>query len=469
MTRAFSWLAPRGVVAQIRLVILAALLLAQIVTAILFVTFLPRGDGEQAEPPGIALVRAAQYLDVLRQLPEDERDRLIANNPPGRFAIVDTEAPPEIQALRRFEHLPDTFPDALIGRLAAAGNRTSDPPVLAAAFPRPEGGWIMARLEPPDGPGNAPPASLRARARLHWLIATVFLFVIASALVSIWAARRITKPLVRFAGAADRLGRGGDTPPLPEMGPQELRQAIRAFNRMQERLTALLRDRTRMLASISHDLRTPLTRLRLRVEQLTLSADEEEERARLQRDLDAMEQMLNSALSFIRGDGKEEPVERVDLATLLTTIVDAHADLGSTISLDPPRRLVVRGRPASLTRAVENVISNALQHAGSARIALKREGRFAEIVVSDHGPGIPDADKERVFEPFQRLDAARTPGSGGVGLGLSIVRAIATAHGGDVILEDNRPTGLLVRLRLPITEHAAANDDNSATVPATPA
>ncbi|WP_374378903.1 sensor histidine kinase [Dongia sp.] len=302
-----------------------------------------------------------------------------------------------------------------------------------------DGSWLKAAmplarlLPPPPFPSWLPWA---------WTLGIIIV-------ISYLAARGITATLGRLAAAADALGANMSTQLPPEAGPRETRGLTRAFARMQERLLRFVEDRTRVLAAISHDLRTPLSRLKLRAERLPSGP----ERTRMLADLDLMERMLGATLAFARDDVAGEARQKLDLAALIATVCDEAADAGADITYTGPDHLTIDGAPMALTRAIGNVVDNAVKHGGSARVSLECQSSGIVILVSDQGPGIPEAMRERVFEPFFRLDPARAsdvhgPG-GGVGLGLAIARQILRAHGGDVTLDQAPSGGLRVRLTLP--------------------
>ena len=263
--------------------------------------------------------------------------------------------------------------------------------------------------------------------------------------VSIWAVRRAVQPLAMFADAAERLGRDMDASPLRDDGPREVRRAALAFNEMQKRLRAFVRDRTQMLAAISHDLRTPLTRLRLRAE---LIEDEDEQRKMIA-DLDAMGAMIDAALAFARDEAAGEKTVALDLAVLLQTVCEAAADAGGTATYHGLAHVTCAGRPLALRRAFTNLVDNALIYGGQARVGLAIAGGELIVTVDDDGPGIPADELERVFEPFRRLEASRSRETGGTGLGLALVRAAIAAHGGAVRLANRPDGGLRARVVLP--------------------
>ena len=277
------------------------------------------------------------------------------------------------------------------------------------------------------------------------------LMTVAAAGLTLWAVRRLTAPVRTLAAAAEALGRDVNAPPLPETGPEEVATAAAAFNTMASRIRRFVDDRTALLTAIGHDLRTPITRLKLRAEFL----DDDELRGKMLTDLDEMEAMVNATLAFGRDARTTEKIVPLDLAELIRTILDeaadTHPDTADKLSYDGPSHLTVRLRSLATKRALTNLISNAFKYGGSARVRLEPPaGGFVTVIVQDDGPGIPLDELDRVFEPFHRLESSRNRETGGTGLGLPIARDIVRAHGGDVILS-NRPTGgLAARVTLPV-------------------
>jgi signal transduction histidine kinase len=231
---------------------------------------------------------------------------------------------------------------------------------------------------------------------------------------------------------------------VPECGPEDVRRTAEAFNRMQTRLRRFVEDRTHMLAAIGHDLRTPLTSLRLRAEFVT----DEETREKLLSTVEEMQAMTEATLVFAREDATGEATRTVDLAALLESLCADLADLGWRVSFADAESMPYRCRPDALRRALRNLIENAVRYGEQARVALSPSEDGIEITVDDDGPGIPAQDLGRVFQPFVRLELSRNRATGGVGLGLAIARSIIRAHGGDILLA-NRPTGLRATIRLP--------------------
>ncbi|KUE80984.1 histidine kinase [Aeromonas schubertii] len=282
-----------------------------------------------------------------------------------------------------------------------------------------------------------------------WSLRTTLNLLLVATLViglMVWLLRRATRPLKQLAASAERLGRGEDIDPLPETGPIEVRGSIVAFNRMQTRLNRFVQDRTRMLAAISHDLRTPITSLRLRSEFLP----EGEDKARIQQTLQQMEQMLAATLSFAREEGLQEPTRELDLVSLIESVCDDYGDMGEQVLCQAGGKLVYPCRPGPLRRVLQNLIGNAIKYAGSAEVTLEREKGQILICVSDEGPGIDEQQIEEVFKPFVRLDEARNTESGSVGLGLAIARTLIHQHGGELTLHNRPQGGLEARITLPL-------------------
>lgn len=274
----------------------------------------------------------------------------------------------------------------------------------------------------------------------------IVLVLISTALVALIATRRLATPLQRFAEGARRFGSDFRAPPIEPLGPQEIRQAILAFNAMQAQLQHFIRDRTQMLAAISHDLRAPLTRMRLRGEFI----EDAQQQQRLFRDVDEMQAMINSALDFFRDDARLEPATQFDLAELLQTLLDDYRDQGGEIAFSGPLRLVYFGRPLGLKRVMTNLLDNAIKYGREPAIELMPDAGEVRIKVLDRGPGIPEASLEQVFAPFFRMEGSRNKSTGGVGLGLSASRAIVLEHGGELKLRNRSKGGLEVRVILPV-------------------
>lgn len=276
------------------------------------------------------------------------------------------------------------------------------------------------------------------------LLVNLVLLVLLLVVVLYLVARSITRPLSDLARAADSLGRETRPSPLQERGARELKDAARAFNTMQDRLRRYLDSRTRVLAAMSHDLKTPLTRLRLQVETLENPPMQQ----RIGRELDEMEGMVREALSLFRGLDDGEPVAAIDLDALLAKIREEFAVMGAQVAVSGAAAQPVSGRPQMLKRCLTNLIANAVKFGGRADVSVE-EGAQLTVRVRDAGPGIPPGELERVFEPFYRLESSRNRDSGGTGLGLTIARDIAQAHGGTLTLQNLPAGGLEATLSLP--------------------
>lgn len=297
-----------------------------------------------------------------------------------------------------------------------------------------DGRW--ATVEPPHG--------LIDPWQMRLLIALFITALLLAPLVWLMA-RRLTRPIRQFAEAAERLGADPDAPPLVPSGPSEVRTAIGAFNDMQASIRGHMRQRTQTIAAIAHDLRTPLTRLRFRAEQAP-----EALRDRMAADVEEMDGLIGQAMAFVRGEVQAERRERLDLAHLAADCAAGFAETGAAVTFSGDPTLPVEGDPAALRRAVANLIDNGLKFGGAARVQAVRSGDSAVLTVADDGPGLPEAELDTVFEPFQRGERSRNRQTGGAGLGLAVARQAARAAGGDVTLTNRAAGGLEARLSLPL-------------------
>lgn len=348
---------------------------------------------------------------------------------------------------------------------------------LIVSFGLPDGLFLPLPPPPADEahpPNGPPPDSLFALPSqgllppLMWLTVTTELhppapwrspgfataFVVMMLLGGIMialAVRQLLVPVKTLAAAAEAFGRDvANAKPLPETGPSEIVTAARAFNTMAARIRRFVEDRTFLLTAIGHDLRTPITRLKLRAEYM----EDDEQRAKMLADLDEMEAMVAATLAFGKDITTTEPLTRLDLASLLRTIVDEMADIdpdrADAVDYKGPQHMPVNARPLALKRALSNLITNAMKYGDAARVTLHPPLKgMARIDIEDDGPGIPEDEMERVFEPFRRLETSRNRETGGSGLGLSIARNIIRAHGGDITLS-NLGKGLRVTVTLPV-------------------
>jgi len=263
-------------------------------------------------------------------------------------------------------------------------------------------------------------------------------------LVSVLLVRKLARPLRRLTDSAERLGRGEEVPPLPEEGADDVRRMTVAFNRMQSRLRRFVEDRTRMVAAISHDLRTPITSMRLRAEFI----EDEETREKMISSLDEMKTMAESTLAFAREEAVNEETRAIDINALLGSLCADLSEIGWNVEFSEGERVVWRCRPDAMRRAFRNVIENAVRYGGYAKVKAEASHDGLDVTVEDGGPGISSEDRERVFDPFVRLEDSRNRETGGAGLGLSIARSILRNHGGEIELLDG-PPAFRVRLHLP--------------------
>ncbi len=314
-------------------------------------------------------------------------------------------------------------------------------PSVAIGFELPDAGWLNLDMPlPPPRPWHSP----------TFLLAFILMTVAAAAL-SFWAVRRLTGPVATLAEAAERLGRDVNAAPLPETGPAEVVRAAIAFNTMAARIRRFVQDRTFLLTAIGHDLRTPITRLKLRAEFI----EDDEQRARFMADLDELNMMVSATLVFGRDTADTEPAVALDLGALLRTVLDEAADArpeaAERLSFEGAAAVTVSGRPVALKRVFANLVSNAVKYGGAAHVRLNTPaGGQVVVTVEDEGPGLPPDQLERIFEPFYRIENSRNRETGGTGLGLPIARNILRAHGGDVVLANQAGGGARAVVTLPI-------------------
>ena len=308
---------------------------------------------------------------------------------------------------------------------------------LVAAERDATSGWRILRTPPP------PPIT-------RWQLQTLAWFGISALAMLPFAwgfARRLTRPIRNFADAVERLDHDRDAPPVPVEGPAELQLTALALNAMHERLRAATRERTAMIGAIAHDLRTPLARIAFRIEGMP-----EKIRGPVQADIEQMRQMVAATVGFLRGDAGTGERRPVDLAAIARRLSGEAADTGSVVAIAEIERAVVNGDRSALERLIQNLIDNAIKYAGSAELLVRHEidRARARVTVADRGPGIPEQELDRMFEPFERHEPSRSRSTGGLGLGLTIARSIALAHGGSISARNRLGGGLEVTLDLPL-------------------
>jgi signal transduction histidine kinase len=438
--RPLGFLNLRGISGQIAALVVASIVALHLIVTVTFLIHRP----DQLEPSidrGHSQLAAAVQLlgaapagerprlldDVKRAFPQFDVDNLVSGAAP---ATHDTLTP-ELHGLHR-----------RLGRSYQVFSLADDDNLHKVGIVLPDGAMLSANL------------LNDWRQRPFWggpWMMTLLFAVISLTLLGLWAARALTAPLSSFARAAEEFSLDGTAAPLPERGPEEIRSVAKALNRMRQRITALIDDRTKMLAAISHDLRTPITRMRLRSEFI----EDDGHRSRMLHDLDQMRSMLESVLSFLRNDRKLESMTLVDIASTLQLITDQFTDMGHEASYVGPEHAMATVRPDDLHRSVTNLVENAVKFGAEAIVRLIASTDIMTIEVEDDGPGISDARKDVMLEPFVRGDDARNmDDASGFGLGLSIARSIVLAHGGELSLHDREPHGLIVRIRLPVRQQS---------------
>ena len=459
-------LVPTSLFGRLVLVLLGGLLLAQLATA--YINLTERGQ-LLYRAGGMRLAQQiADIVKLLDALPAAERRKIasVFNAPP---LVVSLDRPP----LREEGTGADSdFPRSMFSRVLryalgddakivvvhATGGRE-----VAGAPERPGPPWGMM---PHRMAGAGPPgASFLVQVALRdgalvtfasevspqesavpWRVALTLVILLATVvLLSLIAVRWVTGPLSVLARAAEELGENLDHPPMAETGPAEVRRAAKAFNTMQQRLARYLSDRTRILTAMSHDLKTPITRMRLRAEAL----EDESLRGKFVHDLEEMQAMVTQTLEFMRDTSAAEPVQRVDLMALIESLRTDYADMGKNFDVHGACAEPLPARPLALRRCLANLLDNAIRYGERATIEIEPGPRQLVLRVLDEGPGMAAEELERAFEPFFRGEASRSRETGGSGLGLGIARNIARAHGGDLTLQNRAGRGLVATLTLP--------------------
>jgi len=409
--------------------------------------------------------RAAGVFTLLRNLPEAWRSDVLNASDTRNFRVWSTEEPALAEnELDSDEEEVLAYLRALTPRLASSEMRVAVTPFLPGGVTPPQrlelpgapaGGSVETAAElvtisvdHPDGfwlnfIGVIPkPAAVWPSLLGGYLLSVVF----GVAIIAFWLVHNATQPLEDFARAAERLGKDIQTEPLNESAPTEVAKAAHAFNIMQERIARLVRDRTELLAAISHDLRTPITQLKLRAEMI----ENTEEREKFIEALEEMELITATFLDYARSAFGKEDRSRIELGSLVESICSDMADVGAAVVYEEGEPIHCECKRIALKRGVGNLIENAVKHGGGAKVAaLRRDGEIV-VRIEDNGPGIPDGDLEEVLMPFRRGDPSRSRRTGGVGLGLSIAQAVAHDHGGRIVLANRAGGGLRAELILPI-------------------
>ena len=461
-----SWL-PSTMFGRLVLVLLSGLLTAQLLGAIIL---LRDRATVLYEASGFATAqRIASMVRVFDTLSPNQRRLMVSAVSTADLHVVlgeSTVAKEGLESNMHAAHLRTILHRALgADRRLRVDILTSEARLAGPGFKGLPGHGPMAGIHMGSMMGIAPHGiSFQVQAQLqdgHWvtiierlseesfawsykLLLTLAVLLTSVIILSLLAVRWLTRPLDVLAVAADELGRDIRRAPLAEKGPAEVQRAAAAFNTMQARLQAYLHEREQMLAAVSHDLRTPITRLRLRAELI----GDETTRAKFIKDLSEMEAMTAEALDFLRGARVDEPIQRVDVLALLESLQEDMQETGHTIQVNG-QATPYPARPLSLKRCLTNLVGNAAKYGTEVTVHLEDKGNELRVVITDNGPGIPEKDMERVFQPFFRVESSRGRETGGTGLGLSVARDIARAHGGELTLHNRPEGGLDVILTLP--------------------
>ncbi len=475
MTRFF----PKSLFGQTLLILLVGLVISHSVGAWIYAG--AREQAVRAIGGFAAAQRVANLSRLVEEAPADWRPRLVQALSDPTFRVALLAEPPDLppadaegaaQAIADYvrQQLADR-PDRQV-RAAVLADRPPGapfgPPFDRRPFPGPRGepggmgGMMHGMMGPGFGAWRGLQVAVQARRRSMAVVRHRAAAGFAFGVVAIhhlhgadgrdrarWSrcGRCAASPRrsALLAGAADRLGRDVTAEPLAETGTVEMQRAARAFNRMQERLRRLIESRTQMLAALSHDLRTPLTLLRLRTEEVA----DADERDKMLNTIGQMDEMIGSTLAFARDEVRAEPRRRVDIAALLASVVDDMADAGLPVTMTPAAALIQNCQPGALKRAITNLLDNAVKYGARARAAIATSDKAIEITIDDDGPGIPEAELPRVFQPFYRVEDSRSRDTGGSGLGLAIAQSIVQAHGGELTLANRAGGGLRASIKLP--------------------
>lgn len=447
-----------GLVWRVALIVIAALVAIQMIAAAAY--FVQRGRATQS---GFRLPlpdQIAAFVELVERVPADQRPLVLrAANGAGLRVAIERQAPPEpdpVQRAQWIEAAVARYLDEKGGRAvrayyigAASDGAERRRPVqemftrrpVRVVYPLASGGVLVA--ETTDA------LTVRVFGLPPGFWAGIIGFIVAA--LALYAVLRETAPLARLARSVERFGEAIEPAPVPERGAREVRALIGAVNRMQSRIAELVRDRTFMLAAISHDLRTYLTRLRLRVEMMP----DGESRDRATRDVEDMNALLDEALAFAGTSFNGHAREPIDVVDIVRSECAERAATGAAVlALLPPAKLIVSGERAALARVVGNLIDNALKYGREADVSVAAGAKVVEILVDDRGPGVPAGQRGRIFEPFLRLDPSRNRERGGAGLGLAIARRLVESHGGAIAVEDRPGGGARFRVSLPLATTA---------------
>lgn len=462
---------PRSLFGQTLLVLLAGLIASHLVGSWIYSA--DRGQVVRAVGGFVITQRITNLTRLLREAPDEWRTRIVSASSDETFQVSLAAEPSLATLADKDAPAAEALKQLLVEQLSLNG---AVEPVVSASQPR--GMMVgMARRMMAQSPmrkefdGLGPFAGFRelrvsvplqagqwlnfttilpesgAAFSLRFLVAMGIMTII-TILVAIWVVRRVTTPLTILSKAAVRLGEDLNAPPMPETGTIETQRATHAFNVMQARLRGMIDNRTKMLAAISHDFRTPLTLLRLRVE----NVDDPVEREKMLSTIADLDAMVAATLEFASGSARQAPRRPTDIAALIASIADDMADNGLAVSMATAQPVIYACDPATLKRALTNLIDNAVKYGGSAQVVIHEMPTEIEITIDDAGPGIPEAELTHVFEPLYRLENSRNRETGGMGLGLAIALSIIQALGGRLSLSNRPQGGLRALIIFPVVE-----------------
>lgn len=456
---------PKSLFGQTLLVLLAGLIASLAVGS--WIYSLDREQAVRSVGGLAAAQRITNLTRLVQETPRESRERLVAALSDQSLRASLSDRPPAIASGADDAPVAQAIKDFLVDQLSLGSARQPrvsaswpDAPMFGAWHPMQRGpmmhsfgGFGMFRdlqvaIPLADGQWLSfvtalPESGLTFSSQFLLSMGIMAIIILA---VSVWVVRRVTAPLASLSVAAERLGNDLNAPPVPETGTIETQQASRAFNAMQARLRGLIGNRTRMLAAISHDLRTPLTLLRLRVE----SVENAGEREKMLATIAEMDSMVAATMQFARDDALAEPRRPTDLAALLASAVHDMADAGLPVVMEPAPPVTYECQPGALKRTLTNLLENAVKYGTRARATIRSAPRVIEIMIDDEGPGIPEEELARVFQPFYRVEGSRSRETGGIGLGLAIALSVVQAHGGQLVLANRTEGGLRAKVTLPV-------------------
>ena len=440
---------PRTLAVRLFLLLLAGVLAAVLVTTGLAMR--ERGHLLQSFREHAVAERIADMLHLLAALPPEQRSAAVRALPSGQWRIETEENASTESAYPSLPSFATVLAEAVGPSIRVeAAWRTWDPACRDGPDKCPPVRTVGARVLFADGQRvlieetREPPLPHPPRGAPF--IANLLILAGILAVVAWFAVRLVLQPLRRLSQAAEAFGRDPEHPPMDESGPIELQQAVRTFNRMREHLRSYIEERTRILAAITHDLKTPLTRVRLRLEQ----CKDERLRARLAEDVAAMQTLVNEGLALARSLDSGQPLQTIDLGALLQSLCDDAVDAGWEVRFEGPYGALIAGRPEALRRSLLNLIDNAVKYGREAEVTLERSGENWQVLVRGRGPGIPERHLDDVMQPFFRLETSRSRDTGGTGLGLPIAANLLAAQGGTLSLHNRPDGGLEARVRLPV-------------------